>query len=332
MPRAFRTRGGETFYLHAARSGEEGAPDGPTYYFSRDIYPDEVLDRAPEGLRVFEHPRSGVPLLAREVVDPDGKVTWTRVPAVVDPDISRSGTAPSVRRARRQRSSTGVRHAAAVDWNTTGGAEPDASGWPDRLFWPWIFIAIASGIPLDLAAHAAGGVASPAALRLPLVGIPLASLAILWVGQWLLLRPYVPRASRWILASVAGMIVSSPVTFGVVLFGIALLSQSGLDALVQTTVGLVSGLAQWAFLRTRVRNARWWIPVTAVAFVLRGFAPISQIAPGFLLALPPFAAMGATYGVITGAALAWLLSPTHVRTTADSGASIAGTAAGTAEQ
>jgi hypothetical protein len=276
MPRAFRTRAGETFYLHAVRSGEEDAPDGTTYFFSRDISPDEVVHRLPAGLRVFEHPRSGLPLLARERVNPDGRVTWERVAAAVEPATGLEIAGRTTGRVQHARRSRGDGGAPAADPSTEASAEPDVPLSSDRIFLPWVFAGVVGGFVVDLAVRPIGEGVPGAAVPILSAGALMASLPIEWLGQWLVLRPYVSRASGWILASVAGVVLSSPVTLGVLLVAAAHLPRFATDILLQTTAGIGLGLLQWAFLRTRFRNAVLWIPVSAVAFVVRGFAPISR--------------------------------------------------------
>ena len=62
--------------------------------------------------------------------------------------------------------------------------------------------------------------------------------------------------------------------------------------------GAIAGLCQWLVLRHNVKRAGWWILVTAVSWGIVYLFPIVYFS---ILG-------GVAVGVITGAALVWLLS------------------------
>jgi hypothetical protein len=115
------------------------------------------------------------------------------------------------------------------------------------------------------------------------------------VTQWLLLRPFLPSAQRWIPVTMAGWLVG-----GLVIAAEVTLSNSlGLPAMLSFALGAVSigailGGAQMLFLRRIMPNAEWWLAINVLAFsslLLIGQSATSFIELFVVLSLP---------GLITG--------------------------------
>lgn len=115
--------------------------------------------------------------------------------------------------------------------------------------------------------------------------------AVLAVVQWLLLRRYVDRAWQWIPASLVAPVLGVLI----VLVAGSWDADRGL-AVGVASYGVLAGAAQWWVLRRHVPRAGWWIPVSAVGWLIA--VPVGDIGgpPGW-----------AIYGAITGTALVVLL-------------------------
>jgi hypothetical protein len=115
------------------------------------------------------------------------------------------------------------------------------------------------------------------------------------VMQGLVLNRRIPYAWHWILATAVGWMVG----LGIALLGVP----SGFGLLSGTVIGATTGMAQWALLRSYVRWAGWWIPVSILAWATAlGLAPSSG-----QVALPPIVLSGVMSAVLTGLALQVLL-------------------------
>lgn len=127
------------------------------------------------------------------------------------------------------------------------------------------------------------------------IGIPLlpsvaTGAIITGAGQWLLIRKYLPKAWRWLLASV-----------GAAAFTLALGIAPVPHAVAVAVFGLIAGTAQWLVIRNLSSRAIWWIPVSTIAWLAT--IPYGDIAgpPGW-----------AIYTAITGGTLVWLLRKSRV--------------------
>ena len=83
-------------------------------------------------------------------------------------------------------------------------------------------------------------------------------------AQWLTLRRYVPQASHWVWLSIGGWIVGLPLTMYAIGSVYLPVTNEGGWAIS----GIIVGTAQWLFLRSRVKNAGWWILVSAISWCL----------------------------------------------------------------
>ncbi len=129
------------------------------------------------------------------------------------------------------------------------------------------------------------------------------------VLQWLLLRPFFPRAAQWIAATIAGWVVACASLILVMWAGNPLrdfLLRSDLYPVV-ILCGLGLGIVQSLVLRRHIAHAGWWIPASVIGWLA---VPLA-IGPTINNVIE-MAVMGAVPAAITGAVLVWLLrQPPH---------------------
>ncbi len=130
----------------------------------------------------------------------------------------------------------------------------------------------------------------------PVLGAGYLSLAwgAILVGalQWLVIRPHVARASRWMLASLGAAIF-----VGVVVFGVGSVDADAGWVVGTGLFGAAAGVLQWLVLRREVPRAGWWVLASTLGWVAGVPAGESVGWNG----------LGAVYGVVTGTVLVWLL-------------------------
>lgn len=130
-------------------------------------------------------------------------------------------------------------------------------------------------------------------------------------AQWLLLRHYLPHASRWAAATVAGWIVACvsllvAVWAGGFLREVIARPETALYA-VAVIWGLGIGGAQWLVLRRYRSLAGWWVPASVIAWLA-----VPLVIGPTLNNVQEMAAFGAVPAAITGIVLVWLLrQPPH---------------------
>jgi len=118
------------------------------------------------------------------------------------------------------------------------------------------------------------------------IGLVPSGVAIAFL-QWLVLKPRITKAWRWIVVSLIGWSIG---------WGISLITYSlDFDFVNGMVIGATTGTAQWLILRREIQWSGWWIAVSAVAWA----AGISLL-PGIMMS-------GTIAGVITGIALELLL-------------------------
>jgi hypothetical protein len=128
--------------------------------------------------------------------------------------------------------------------------------------------------------------------------------AVIGTAQWWLLRPHLPRAGGWVLATLLGF----------ALFGAAFEADAALFALVFVVVGAAVGIAQWCVLRQHLQRAGAWVLANTMGFALFGIVPslYEKVygVVGFTVSAALVLAIVAGYGGITGAVLVWLFRRT----------------------
>jgi hypothetical protein len=133
----------------------------------------------------------------------------------------------------------------------------------------------------------------------------------LGIGQWLLLRPRLPRSGWWVFASLIGGIIAG--------FVVNQIGNQAISLALFGTFGLILGAFQWSVLRGRLRNSGIWPFVSGFAWALGSLSIdwVDRIAlhPSWpfnelLTVATMYALLGVLVGVVTGAALAWMLHST----------------------
>ncbi len=155
-----------------------------------------------------------------------------------------------------------------------------AVGWGWGVYWGWY-------IPTEPKTLQA----IPAVIAAGYLGVAV-GVSVVGALQWLALRRHVPRASRWLLASLGAAAVVGGVVFGVGAFDAAVGWIAGVSVF-----GTVVGVLQWLVLRRQIPRAGWWVLASTVGWVAGMPVGDSVGPPG----------LGAVYGAITGTTLVWLL-------------------------
>jgi hypothetical protein len=134
------------------------------------------------------------------------------------------------------------------------------------------------------------------AVSLGLVG------ALLGLGQWFVLRRYLPRIEWWVIASFLGYAVG----YSLVLVPIPAVDEFGPAKLV-LGLGSTLGILQWLTLRGRVPQAGWWIIISLAGWALAIALPGVLYLTG--LYVEPFDLVAALLmpAAVTGAGMVWLL-------------------------
>ncbi len=122
------------------------------------------------------------------------------------------------------------------------------------------------------------------------------------VTQWLLLRPFLPGAQRWIPATMAGWLIGGLV----IAVEVTVSNSLGLPTMLARALGAVSigailGGAQMLYLRRIIPNAGWWFAINVLAFsslLLVGRSATSLIEGLVVISLP---------GLITGVGMRALI-------------------------
>jgi hypothetical protein len=146
-----------------------------------------------------------------------------------------------------------------------------------QLWWQWLIATAATfgiGLLLTLPQFQIGAGIGTAFAFLPTGSLPgFVSMALAGLFQAFVLQPHLPTWRWWIpttvLAWLAWLALSAYTSlpgmtspgafFGPFLSGTA---WQGLQ------LGALIGLFQWPLLRTKVRDASWWIPITTITYVL----------------------------------------------------------------
>jgi hypothetical protein len=133
---------------------------------------------------------------------------------------------------------------------------------------------------------------------------------ILGAVQWLVLKRALRIGPIWILGSTVGWLAGTALSMAasplVAPLVAALLNSFGqwevlwLNAINQTLILTVLGLAHWAMLRQRIPGAGWWIVASALAGLAQGTAQASFCAAAcepITTSLGSMVATGLTYSI-----------------------------------
>jgi hypothetical protein len=132
--------------------------------------------------------------------------------------------------------------------------------------------------------------------------------SMLGIFQWYILRPRLPKARWWVLATAAGMLIGVAACSAAAQAVIRLTGQSlnwgSRPALlaVFAIIGLGIALAQLPLLRRYGAATLFWLPITMLGWVALGLA----MGPSIDRTSDIFA-FGAIPGAVTGLGLVWLL-------------------------
>ena len=194
-----------------------------------------------------------------------------------------------------------------------GNAVRKAVGWG---FWARWALATLSGLLVGLVAFVAVGVMAGDAIDgLPefVFGSVLGLIfgATFGTAQWRVLRLHVRTAISWVGATLVGFVVGGSIIFG-------LMNGSDPDTLFITklghglVLGAALGVAQWLVLRCRLNEAKLWIAISTMCWVvaeLVGVALTGVIGPPFNLV-----GLFLAGGVLPGGGMMWLLRRAARRT------------------
>ncbi len=99
--------------------------------------------------------------------------------------------------------------------------------------------------------------------------------AAMGLTQWLVLRPFLPKAWRWIVASALGWILGWP---------LITLLPAGAGFLATAVLGLTVGLAQWVVLRDWAgRMAVWWLVISVLGWFIGLSDILGETLNGFVV-------------------------------------------------
>lgn len=207
-----------------------------------------------------------------------------------------------------------LRHPLQIREEPESAARPHAVvGWGFWLVWiVGTVVGSAVGFAMFQAVLGAVGLISDQLMIEAMIGIAIGS--PIAIGQWLVLKAQIRRASLWMLASVAGWTLGVPVGLHALFLHVSPTSISSIGFLgLGAVIGSFVGAAQWFILEQKVRSAGWWVPASAVAWGaglqmgLVALDGISNLAVGVIGLSMLGVVVGIIAGIITGLALIWLL-------------------------
>ena len=184
--------------------------------------------------------------------------------------------------------------------------QTDPSNW---LLWTWWAVASAAG-------YAVGGLTEAIMGRTEGITVVVhvaAGGTVAAVLQWPALRRHLARAGWWIASGIiGGAVVAAIGAAAGALAGLAAGTADGADAgrslgsdvagvAAAILFGVAVGAWQWLLLRRQVARSGWWMPASAVGWVVAG------LTAGITHGIAGWAVLGAVYGAITGCVLLWLL-------------------------
>lgn len=132
------------------------------------------------------------------------------------------------------------------------------------------------------------------------------------LGQWSIIRRYLPQARWWFVVSVAGLFLGGLLIGLTNLIAVAVAGSDAVADLMQRDIvgmvvplflyGLSIGLGQWFFLRRFKAHAGWWVLAYGLGGALLGF-----VLGGTITSLAALIWFGTVPAITTGVVLVWLL-------------------------
>ncbi len=127
------------------------------------------------------------------------------------------------------------------------------------------------------------------------------------LAQWIVIRQLIPRAYRWIIASLLAFIVAFLLDLLLTILGIPTFTQ-GSSILLSFILGCIIGISQWTILRQYFQKAGWWIAASAIGWGL------STVVTGYVIEIPlEYLAIGAIPATVTGIALIFIIPESQGR-------------------
>lgn len=164
----------------------------------------------------------------------------------------------------------------------------------------------------------AAGILAPVAARIPFpwqhdkdMAFAYASLLLLGitigVAQWIVLRRYLPKATRWIAATMIGYVLCA------IIFAFAnnnparlLRTEVGNNVILLVLMGIAIGASQWWVLRQHYSNAGLWVLASTFGFLLFMWLIVNpSLSQGAFYMRS--AIIGAFAAALTGVTLVWMI-------------------------
>ncbi len=190
---------------------------------------------------------------------------------------------------------------------TTNGASDEGVGWG---FWIRWSLASLFGLIAGIVGFVALGIFAgdfidqgPEFVFGVVIGVTFGS--GFGIAQWWVLRRRIGPVVAWIGATVVGFVLGGAVIFG-------LMNGSEPDTTLPTklghglVLGTSLGIAQWSILRAKLCDARPWVAISVISWVVAELVGVALTA----LVGPPFNLLGLFLvgAVLPGAGMRWLLA------------------------
>jgi hypothetical protein len=164
----------------------------------------------------------------------------------------------------------------------------------------------------------AAGILAPVAARIPFpwhhdrdIAFAYVSLILLGItigiAQWTVLRRYLPKATRWIAATMIGYLLCA------IIFAFAnndparlLRTEVVNNVVLFALMGIAIGASQWWVLRQHYLNARLWVLASAFGFLFFMWLVVNPAPSQGVLYLRS-ATIGAFAAALTGVWLVWMI-------------------------
>ncbi len=147
-----------------------------------------------------------------------------------------------------------------------------------------------------------GGVGGGGEFEIFLVTVVIVSIpaAILGIGQWLILKRYFPQNGFWVVATILGWCIGSPMLLWTIGYELGGGLPIGLVTVVAIFIGGMVGTSQWLVMR-HWRYSGWWIVIVLLDLSLSLL--VGRVVNNYLenLGVPIIA-----FGFLTGWGVIWL--------------------------